>query len=488
MSKYLYGATVQGIQGFIFQTNELKDIVGASELVEEICTTEFDEFCKNGAEKIIGAAGNVKCIYNNEEDCRRAVLEFPKKVMTRAPGITISEAVVKMDGKYSNFADAVLELEELLREQRNKPAKRINSGLMGMLRSRKTGLPATCVDNGDFLDESTEKKRLNAKKGNNNSTIKLSRKNFGINNLTNDQICYDIEDMVKDNDWIAVIHADGNGLGQIVQQFEDAQKYQNFSKNLDTATMEAAQTAFQNTCIEFGISLLDKLPFRPIVLSGDDHTIICRGDLAMTYVKEYLAQFELKTKEKLGLGYGLTACAGVAYIKSSYPFYYGYDLAESLCAIAKRDAKSPAEVKEGKILPKSCLMFYKVQDSFVEEYSDIAERELTPRDNLSFEYGPYYLEDTDGRWTISHLIEQERLLNDKDGNAVKSDLRRWLTEMYRNPESAKQISDRTLSLLNSSYLKNLVIECTDGQIRNGKTCYPVYDLLALHSISSIKTK
>ena len=36
MAKYLYGAAVQGIQGFIFQTNKLRDIVGASELVERI--------------------------------------------------------------------------------------------------------------------------------------------------------------------------------------------------------------------------------------------------------------------------------------------------------------------------------------------------------------------------------------------------------------------------------------------------------------------
>ena len=39
--KYLYGASVQGIQNFIFQSNKLAEIVGASELVEEICTTKF---------------------------------------------------------------------------------------------------------------------------------------------------------------------------------------------------------------------------------------------------------------------------------------------------------------------------------------------------------------------------------------------------------------------------------------------------------------
>ena len=48
MSKYLYGAAVQGIQGFIFKTNELRHIVGASELVEQICTSAFDEFARNG--------------------------------------------------------------------------------------------------------------------------------------------------------------------------------------------------------------------------------------------------------------------------------------------------------------------------------------------------------------------------------------------------------------------------------------------------------
>ena len=39
--KWLYGASVQGIQGYIFQTNKLKDIVGASELEKDLCETNF---------------------------------------------------------------------------------------------------------------------------------------------------------------------------------------------------------------------------------------------------------------------------------------------------------------------------------------------------------------------------------------------------------------------------------------------------------------
>ena len=102
MEKYLYGAAVQGIQNFIFQTNELQDIVGASELVEQICTTDFEEFGVGG-ESVVNAAGNIKYIFEDKETCAKAVLKFPKKVMEKAPGITISQAVVKMDGEFADF-------------------------------------------------------------------------------------------------------------------------------------------------------------------------------------------------------------------------------------------------------------------------------------------------------------------------------------------------------------------------------------------------
>ena len=47
--KWLYGASGQGIQGYIFQTNKLKDVIGASELVKDLCETDFKkEFVLTG--------------------------------------------------------------------------------------------------------------------------------------------------------------------------------------------------------------------------------------------------------------------------------------------------------------------------------------------------------------------------------------------------------------------------------------------------------
>ncbi len=98
MTKYLYGASIQGIQSFIFQTNKLKEIVGGSELVEEICTTKFYDFINSDEEDpnvILSAAGNIKYIAD-KETCERLVKKFPKEVMTMAPGVTVSQAVVKI--------------------------------------------------------------------------------------------------------------------------------------------------------------------------------------------------------------------------------------------------------------------------------------------------------------------------------------------------------------------------------------------------------
>src|SRR5690554_11106 len=107
--KFLYGAAVQGIQGFIFQTNALMEISGASELVEQICTSQFanaigcnEEVLAKDQNAIVTAAGNIKYVFEDELKLKELIRKFPMKVMEFAPGITISQAVVKIeDGKIS---------------------------------------------------------------------------------------------------------------------------------------------------------------------------------------------------------------------------------------------------------------------------------------------------------------------------------------------------------------------------------------------------
>ncbi len=483
--KYLYGASIQGIQKYIFQTNELKDIVGASELVNQICDEDFVRRYIDKDKMIVHAAGNIKCIFDNEDACRRAVRDFPKHAMEEAPGITISQAVVKFEND-SDYSTKAEELESRLHAQRNRPVKSLTTGLMSMERSRTTGLPATTIEyakdknkekDAQYLDEGTVAKR-NAKDGG-----ELYRKLTG-DNVKCEHRPYDTKDLTDRNDWIAVIHADGNGLGEVVAAIHDPDKMHEFSDNLDKATVAAAQAAYTTIKEEDEKSKgkWKKLPIRPVVIGGDDLTVICRGDLAVRFVEKYLDAFEKETNERIGQK--LTACAGIAFIKSSYPFYYGYDLAEALCGEAKNDAKSNDVKKANGGKTPSCLMFHKVQSSFVEDYAAIKRKELTTSDGGSLCFGPYYLNEQAGRWTIEALTKKVYDLSKESNNRIKTAIRQWLTLMHEDAGAAEQHSQRVMDVISGD--KSIYNSATKGIIR--KNVYPAYDILSLLTIIEQETK
>ncbi|MDY0141567.1 MAG: hypothetical protein RBR97_06710 [Bacteroidales bacterium] len=484
MKKYLYGAAVQGIQSFIFGTNKLQDIVGASELVNEICDKAFEKFEGSG-KSIVRAAGNIKHIFTEIHECEKAVREFPKKVMEIAPGITISQAVVTIE---TDFEEAVNLLEEKLKVQRNRPYNSTTLGLTGIRRARNTGMPAVKEEGKDYLDIATLKKRKVAF----NANSKLCSKIFGDINKIEEKITLQVDKIPSKNDWIAVIHADGNGLGLVVQKIgKDENLLKEFSENLNEATVNAAQEAYKVVNDKYKLIELDFIPIRPIVLGGDDLTIICRADVAIEFTRKFLEEFENQTKQLLGdvlkkgnLSFDkLTACAGISFMKSSFPFYYGYNLAEDLCKKAKEDAKDKNRLQQG--LAPSCLMYYKIQDSFIERFDDLIERELTAS-GTSFKFGPYYLDETKDRWTIDKLIEVSKELNSKEGNALKSHYREWISVLFENSQLAQQKLKRMKTTFEGKKVCSLIKEL-ESQKRDNLYHSPVYDVISLHTVINQET-
>lgn len=471
VTKYLYGAAVQGIQGFIFQTNKLKEIAGASEMVEQICTNEFAKILgrKNWQEIVqddhlmLAAAGNIKYIFENKEDCKKVVGKFPMQITQFAPGITISQAVVEFSGDLNQRH--IDELERKLKTQRNKAINPFTTGLMAFDRCRRTGLPATSYSkysDNEPVDQGTAGKEMLAR------AERVSECFFG-SGIQPDKIPLEFEEITKTRSknysWLAVVHADGNNMGLKIQEmsreFADskgidyAKRFNAFSKGLDKATRNAAAKAYKLLKIP-GDAIQ---PCRPVIVGGDDLTIILRADLALNFTKNYLKLFEEETKEKFSktgietLKNGLTACAGISFIKESYPFHYGYQLAEELCGYAKKIAKT---VDPASDLTPSCLMFHKIRDSFVESYDDIVRRELTfGKAGYRFCYGPYFLEKKSGFSTVKELEGIVNILSDREGNAIKSHLRQWLTDLSNNSELAKQKIDRLLSVGNQDKVKKL---------------------------------
>ena len=512
MEKYLYGASVQGIQGFIFQTNQLEYISGASELVENICTKLFEEVVGKAAfnkkNVVIQAAGNVKYVFDSRKDCANVVLRFPRKVLEAAPGITFSQAVVAFSDD-NDFHNAINALEQKLKAQRNRQQPPLEMGMLGCQRDTRTGLPAIETEGNKLIDAATNAKRRAAK--GHRLLVKClwgdERNKPADFKLTETR---DFHQLKGDNDWVAIVHIDGNGLGNVVQHLgKDRERFNLFSQLLDKATTKAANEAFQCLCDRFEIDL-DKLPLCPVVLGGDDLTVIIRGEFALPYAEKFIETFEQETgkadMKALLKDAGmtcLTACGGIAYIKVSFPFFYGYNLAEDLCKAAKDDAKA----KDATNVP-SCLMFHKVQDSFVRGYSDIRKRELdinsrkknddnskkvAEEEQKTLCFGPYYLKEQTGYWMIEDLNNREEQLAKPVNGGLKTGIRQWLTLLHENEEAATQRKERLKDIADA---KELLGVLTQGEKRKSEdksgneqvwTHIPAYDVLALHTIKHQKT-
>lgn len=494
MANYLYGASCQGIQSFIFETDKLREIVGGSELVEQLCTSFFDNIlAKHGIDdpadsnKITGAAGNIRYVFENQADAEKIVREFPLRVAKKAPGITISQAVIRLSGDLNK--KVINELENKLRVQRNRPQRPFDLGFIATQRCRRTARPAV-----KFVKEGTLDRALVEKLDASNPSTRTLLEKLVPDVLESKADCipFEMEEMVdrRKSGWLAVIHADGNNLGKIIQGIakslemrKDPSKsvkaaYREFSTNLDKATVAAAQSSFGKIILKDDyINKSGKFPIRPIVIGGDDLTVICRADLAIKFTKVFLTEFQRQTKDKLSnlaakyklddLVNGLTACAGIAFVKPKYPFHYAADLAEELCGQAKKISK----LEPGNV-PAS-LAFYKVRSTFVDSFAETSKREARAGD-ISLEYGPYAVDDGTSMPTVDELLKKVKILKKEDSPA--SSLREWISVLYRDSNEAKQVLQR-IRQISPRYSQKLNLV---NAIRYNKT--PVADWLSLLSL------
>ncbi len=464
--KYLYGFTIQGIQRYIFNTNKLTDIIGASEIVENICTKFFENNYPGFKEDELrqAAAGSISYIFKEKEDAKSFYSEFPSKVTEEAGNIAFSQAIIEVEGELT--ADHLREIAKKLRVQRNRPANNEGCGTMTTKVNRRTGEPAfEKIRENDFIDYTSKCKTLR-------STAKRLLEKIDIDKKWIFPTEFSQITNAKSKNYLAIIHADGNGLGKAIQKIIKQSKPENaisdlkqFSKDIEGATIAAFKWAFENVVVK--MQDVEKngqiLPIRPVILGGDDITLIIRADLAIDFTYEYLKAFEEKTKSFLkvnkidGLN-GLTATAGIVFIKEKYPFHYGAHLAESICSIAKNESERAY----------SGLKFYRVQDSFVNSYKSIIEKELTIDSNFNFNKKTYTLSE------IEELKKQLKFLKGEDVPA--GPLRKLLSIIYEDKTKAQFHLDRTLSV--NKAFKNTILKTNINDNKH------LYDLITLNSLTT----
>lgn len=486
---YLYGASIQGIQDFIFETNKLKEIVGASDLIERFCSwgyilgfSEKHHFTIKESNVLRNAGGNIRIVFDDMTDLEQMVKFFPQYVMSMAYGITISQAVVEYsEDRY--IAD-VKELEQKLKHDRNQASIPLDSKFALMKQVSRTGKPAAKEKNNEYFDTASWQKSSNAEE----SKVSILLEKLNLQDIF-EKFPSKMEKISNSKNKVAVIHADGNKMGLMLQQINEdltgksSKEIQNifkiFSAQITKATNNAVEKAFSESFTKDN----DTIPFRPIVVGGDDVTVICSAENALDFTEKYLRAFEENTEKLFAesnlsqYANKLTACAGIVYCNEKFPFHYAVGLAEKLCDFSKDTSERKA----------SCLAFHNVQSSYFTDYKSYVKNELSTKDNISLQYAPYYVDKYEDKPTIDALKSLFEVFNAEEMPTGK--FRAWLNELHKNKEYAALNLERIEAVLDSqikSKLKsalealNPTLELSTLIDEQNKT--PMHDVLQLKSV------
>ncbi len=394
---YLLIVDTTGIQPYIFGSNRLQENIGASYLVDQatrnwalesvpkpnnivdIKTSQLNESThinkdnSLAAEVIYSGGGNFVVLLKDEDKAKEFTRKLSRKVLCDAPNLQIVIAMKKFSWSES-LCKTSQKVFQNLAEQ--KQCRSISNPLLGLgvtAVCQSTGLPAIYYK--DYPVSAEILAKLDAvDEANRRLTDTFS------NLLKNSSFTFpkEFDDMGRsygEHSYIAVAHADGNGMGKIINQIGDkfSQPVQNreyinqiraFSKNVEQASKKALENtltglinSIERVNNHYNIIHRNKegqrlteihlkkdpksnkyyLPFRPIVFGGDDVTFVCDGRLGISLAIKYLQEFECQTKNILNNDGkpGLTACAGISIVKTHYPFARAYELAEELCKSAK---------------------------------------------------------------------------------------------------------------------------------------------------------
>ncbi|MBR6200377.1 MAG: hypothetical protein IKQ61_08965 [Spirochaetales bacterium] len=482
----------RGIQSYIFDSGKMKEMVGASELVKELCDSKLDEVIKYlELEEIIPqkkedasklkeikekqiffsrrSGGVFTAIFANKDNRDRFLALWSSFVTTIVPGLETVCAVSESED--DNIQKLINETYDILGYNRNCPPPILPEATPMHVLAPRTGKPAaenkfTADGIRIWTDEVSIVKQDIVDSG---SLATLSKaflsekyKNYKFpKNLEFDNKDKEAFPFRRDSRYLGLIHADGNGLGQsliqIRESFTNGAEYavmlRLFSDSLEKATKEAAQAATAKLIEKYGAKPC-VLPMRPLVLGGDDLTVLVRADYAMQFTEDYCKAFEETTKDNFNNLYEasghkipkkLTACAGIAYIKNNQPFIDAFELAESLCSASKKVSKDVYKKEKRDSIPASTTSLV-VTNSFIESYETFKEKELTIDKKYIATLGTYAFNDDES--SIPKLKDLRNLCNElkKDG-VTPSSIRQYATMIFGDENISREKWRRWMEIL-----------------------------------------
>jgi len=429
---YLLRVEASSIQDYIFGSNRLRENIGASYLVASVTgewsrevvadsklamksnlnddsvTIERDNL---DVEVLYSGGGNFVALFRTEDGAKEFTRNLSKRILEEAPGLKVHIHSVKFKWGEDVLHEKLSYLSKELKQQSNASNVMPLAGLGVTVMCGSTSLPAVGL---------VDKKPVSAKVLAKLNIIDAANRQLVTAISPGEGYTYpmDFDDLGRtrgEASLIAVVHADGDGIGKAIialgEEFDEpemARDHITDLRALSDVINEASEKALQGTVLSLCTALQKSverkrnrieddlykafenllkgkvegtasskpsyLPFRPLVFGGDDVTFVCDGRIGIAMALEYLRLFKQYMTEK---DKPFTASAGIAVVKSHYPFARAYALAEDLCKQAK-------DFRRNSGAQGSCFDWHLAMTGLAGDLEEIRRREYsTPHGNLT---------------------------------------------------------------------------------------------------------
>ena len=394
----------RSIQRYIFSGTKLRTNIGASYLVDTVYDQVlfpvlYDKFGSSNVDtessrqgKMLGdLSENIQCAVGSngggsillliknpieQDDLKDIVAGFSRKLLVKRPGLHIGAAFdreINLDDG-TKFKDDLDRLYKKLKENQMTVFPEVSIPY--------TGLTLRCPVNNEtanYWQEKGDEKRFISQETaiKDICSIKYTEKLKKLYTTISQKYDFPMQleklGQRRSEDYIAIVHIDGNNMGVKFRSCENQQSRSRLSEEIRRKTegcfgrllnsIDAEYDTYRQY-LDVGEEYADDggkpfLPIRPIILGGDDVTFVCPAKLAIRYTKrfiEYMMAEDSVDNLTSSWAKKVDCCAGIAILKTSYPFFSGYKLAESLCDEAKKRMRGALRQKNEAVYDESGLM------------------------------------------------------------------------------------------------------------------------------------
>ena len=376
---------LQRVQTWLFSVPRLRAMVGANALLGKTLRVELPKLARDTQ-----SGWTLEPV--NKEEYPNADPNDPLQDHDD-PAADARDGILSRDGghfeaQFSSGAEAFADAAaQLLRSK--LPGLRFRISIDGVPRTRSqvhlstelpilspcewsgNGLASAIIEQGKdrpAVSLDTAQRHEAARNTEDSTVVDIARLLVKMTKLNMAERTQELKELVG-NGYLALIHADGNGVGSGADK-SDSERAAFFHRNrvlLRRAVKEAIDDACANDKVGKDES---PAPVIPLMLGGDDLLIVCRARVALPFVLKLCESLDAIQID--GNGFKLTLGIGVVIAKHTIPIHRLHEVAEQLASSAKRRFRG---LKEAGEMSRSVVDWAVFSTAWVDDPEEVRRRD-----------------------------------------------------------------------------------------------------------------